>query len=294
MNYGDRKATEITEAIIKALESVNSNDWKMPWTKLYIGSHRNAFSKRPYRGFNPLWLAYVADQKGYTSTYWATFNQWKKAGMKVKKDTKTTPICFWQVDKYTKTLKDGTEEERSGFLFKVYNLVNASCVEGWEEPSVELNSIDILDNCEVTINATGANIQHGGDKACYVPSMDLVKLPNRDQFDTTKDYYATAFHELVHWTGASHRLDRQFGQRFGDNAYAFEELVAELGAVMVCSAHGIDSVSPPNHAQYIKHWIEVLKADPKVLWTAGSKAQAAADYITESQEHGKENEQQAA
>jgi antirestriction protein ArdC len=280
MNYGDRKATEVVEAIIEALETTNSKDWKAPWAKLGIGGHRNAFSKRLYRGFNPIWLAFVADLEGYTSSHWATFNQWKKAGMKVKKDTKSTPICFWQVSKYQKTLKDGTEEERKGFMFKVYNMINASCVEGWEEPSVdELESIDTLDHCEATIEATGATIQHGGDRAFFAPSLDLIQLPERDQFDSTEDYYATAFHELVHWTGPKSRLDREFGKRFGDNAYAFEELVAELGAVMLCAEHGIEAVSRPNHAQYIKGWIETLKADPKALWTAGSKAQQATDYI---------------
>jgi len=280
MNYGDQKAKEIVEAIIKALDSADSKGWKAPWTKLNMGGHRNAFSMRPYRGFNPIWLAFVADREGYTSTYWATFNQWKNAGLKVIKGTKTTPICFWQPSKYTKTLNDGTEEERSGFLFKVYNLINASCVEGWEEPTTEkLEAIDTLAHCEATIKATGANIQHGGDRAFFAPSLDLIQLPQRDQFDSTEDYYATAFHELVHWTGPESRLNREFGKRFGDNAYAFEELVAELGAVMLCSEHGIEAVSRPSHACYIKNWIETLKADPKALWTAGSKAQQATDYI---------------
>lgn len=279
MNYGDRKAKEITQAIIDALENVDAKDWKAPWTNIGAG-HCNAFTFKPYRGFNAIWLAFVAMKQGYASTHWATFNAWKKAGHKVKKGSKSTSICFWQANKYTKTLKDGTEEERQGFIFKVYNVFNADCVEGWEEPTNDdLKAVDTLAHCEATIEATGANINHGGDRAFFAPSLDAIQLPTLEQFESTEDYYATAFHELVHWTGPKSRLNREFGKRFGDEAYAFEELVAELGSVMLCAEHGIEAVQRASHAQYIKGWIKVLKNDHKALWTAGSKAQQAADYI---------------
>jgi len=286
MNYGDRKAKEIVEAIIEALEAGSINGkWKAPWRKLGIGGHRNAFSKRAYRGFNPLYLAFMADKRGYTSSYWATFNAWKKEGHKVTKGAKTVPVCFWQVNTYTKTLKDGSEEEKNGFIFKVYNLINASCVEGWEEPSAdELNEVDTLEHCEETINAIPANIQHGGDKAFFSPTTDFIQMPEINQFENSEGYYATLFHELTHWTGHESRLNREFGKRFGDNAHAFEELVAELGSAMLCAQHGIEVTTRDSHAKYIKSWIETLKADPKALWTAGSKAQNAVDCILEYQE----------
>lgn len=290
MNYGDKKAKEIVTQIIEALESGQADgSWSKPWTNIGTGQ-RNAFTKRAYRGFNVIWLSFVAMQNGYQSSHWATFNAWKKAGYKVKKGSKSTPICFWQKNTYTKTLKDGTEEEREGFLFKVYNVFNADCVEGWEEPTVDLEPTQTLKHCEATIDATGANIQYGGDRAFFSPSTDHIQMPLIDQFDTSENFYATAFHELIHWTGADSRLKREFGKRFGDEAYAFEELVAELGAAFLTAEHGIDTITRDSHAKYIKSWIKTLKDDPKALWTAGSKAQAAADYILEFSEAEELNE----
>lgn len=284
MNYGDKIATEIVESIIKALETGVDGNWSVPWTKLGQ-THKNAFTGRAYRGFNPIWLSYVATSKGYSSIHWATFNAWKKAGHMIKKGTKTTPVCFWNFDEKIVINNDGTESKRSSAFFKVYNLINADCVEGWEEPTIELNPFTPIQHCEKTVNATTADIRHGGDRAFFVPSADYIQMPTPGQFSASETYYATLFHELTHWTGSKARLDREFGKRFGDNAYAFEELVAELGAAMLCAQHGIESITRKSHAQYIKHWIETLKADPKALWTAGSKAQQAVDYIVEMKEH---------
>jgi len=296
MNYGDRIANEVVQNLVDMLESGVDGKWSAPWTKLAGSLPLNASTGKEYRGWNIFGLAIAAIKKEYKSNYWATFNQWKALGAKVKKGSKTETICFWQPNKYEKTNPTtGKVEEKDGVLFKVYRVLNADCVEGWEEPTIEGRTFNAVEECEATINATGANIQHIGNRACYIPSLDCIHLPPREAFDSEENYYATSFHELGHWTGSDTRLNRQFGKRFGDDAYAFEELVAELSAAILCAKHGIEAVTRQSHAQYVAHWVKMLQADPKALFTAGSQASKAVDYITEMREHEQaEEEAQAA
>ena len=122
-------------------------------------------------------------------------------------------------------------------------------------------------------------IRHGGDRAYYAPSIDQIWLPQHAQFRDSESYYAVLVHELVHWTGAKHRLNRQFGERFGDAAYAFEELVAELGAAFIAAQVGLSLALRPDHAAYIASWLNVLEQDPRAIQTAAAQAQQAIDFI---------------
>ena len=125
---------------------------------------------------------------------------------------------------------------------------------------------------------TGALIAHGGDAAFYMPSQDRIQLPHKSAFESESTYYATAFHELTHWTGAKSRLDRDLDKgRFGNPAYAFEELVAEMGAAFTCADHGIQGEL--RHAGYIGHWLKACRADNKAIFKAASLSQKAADYL---------------
>jgi antirestriction protein ArdC len=119
----------------------------------------------------------------------------------------------------------------------------------------------------------------GGNRACYMPGTDTIRIPTIDRFRTAAAYYATRAHESVHATGHSSRLTRTFGERFGDGAYAAEELVAELGAAMWCAQAGISSTTRDDHASYLASWLDILREDPRSLITVASKAQAAVDYI---------------
>ena len=120
---------------------------------------------------------------------------------------------------------------------------------------------------------------HGGDRAFYAPSRDHVQLPDREAFRDTESYYATLLHEIGHSTGSPKRLDREFGKRFGTDAYAFEELVAEFASAMMCGALGVTDTPRPDHAAYIASWLSVLKSDKRAIFTAASKAQAATDLV---------------
>jgi len=115
----------------------------------------------------------------------------------------------------------------------------------------------------------------------YIPSVDQIHLPEYDSFKSGAGFYATAFHELAHWTGSKSRLDRQFGGRFGDDAYAFEELVAELSAAFTCARLGVDNETRQDHAKYIASWLRVLKGDKKAILTAASQAKKATDWIVD-------------
>jgi antirestriction protein ArdC len=135
-------------------------------------------------------------------------------------------------------------------------------------------------------------VKHGGERAFYRPADDIIQMPERERFlgtetsTPTEAYYGTLLHELTHWTGAKKRCDREFGKRFGDQAYAMEELVAELGAAFLCADLGISVTPRQDHAAYIDNWLSVLKADKKAIFTAASKAAQASDYLAGLQDRG--------
>jgi antirestriction protein ArdC len=135
------------------------------------------------------------------------------------------------------------------------------------------------------IAATGAVIRHGGGRACYIPATDEIRMPERAAFtgsatsSAEESYYATLLHELTHWTGPVHRCGRDLSGRFGSDAYAMEELIAELGSAFLCGELGIAAVPRSDHAQYLAHWLAVLKADKRAIFTAASKASEAIGFL---------------
>ena len=143
----------------------------------------------------------------------------------------------------------------------------------------------------VIVVATGATIHHGGGRAFYRPSTDSIQLPPREAFIGTptstpaESYYSTLCHELCHWTSHESRCNRQLGKRFGDQAYAVEELVAELGAAFLCADLRITDAPRTDHAQYLASWLAVMKADKKAIFTAASKASEAAAFLAALQPH---------
>lgn len=182
----------------------------------------------------------------------------------------------------------GDDEEGETRMFARWSVVfNADQVDGFEIPvsGDGKGEAEILEGAESFLKATGADIRQGGSRACYDRTGDYIALPDRGLFhdtDTstaTEGFYSTALHELTHWSGAPHRLNREKGKSFGDSAYAFEELTAELGAAMLCASLGITGSTRADHAQYIDGWLKALKDDKKFIFAAASQAQKAADYL---------------
>jgi antirestriction protein ArdC len=165
-------------------------------------------------------------------------------------------------------------------LARAFHVFNADQVDGWTAPLVpNLPESERIAAAEAFVAAIPANITHGGDSAYYIPALDQVRMPAFGQFARALDYYATLAHELTHWTGAKPRLDRDLSGRFGSDAYAMEELVAELGAAFTAGRLGLPSVPRADHAPYIANWLKVLKGDSRAIFTAAARAQQAADYL---------------
>jgi antirestriction protein ArdC len=267
--------SEITQSIIEQLEA-GAVPWVKPW-KADSSADKNLVSQKPYQGINRLLLGMSSMVKGYSVPVWASYKQWEAIGANVKKGEKGTKIVFYSP--VSKENKQTGDLEKYAVL-KTYFVFNAAQVEGIdivpaETVAAEFTAVELA---EQRIIKTGAAISHGGDAAFYMPSADRIQLPNKSAFDSEANYYATAFHELAHWTGSKTRLDRDLDKgRFGNPAYAFEELVAEMSAAFLCSDYGIQGEL--RHAGYIGHWLKALREDSKAVFKAAALAQKAADYI---------------
>jgi antirestriction protein ArdC len=191
---------------------------------------------------------------------------------------------FWKFANSAADDQDGGDEQSgtgSRLLFtRGYSVFNAGQVDGYtpkEEASVSmLERIERADEC---FNAIGADVRHGGNRAYYTTADDHIQMPTFDAFRDSVSYYSTLAHEHTHWTAKFERCDRQLGKRFGDSAYAAEELIAELGAAFVCAHLGLSTEPREDHSQYIQSWLRVLKADKRAIFTAASKAQQACDWV---------------
>jgi hypothetical protein len=279
----------ITDAIVEALEKGAAN-FEMPWHQNFE-SPVNASTGKFYRGLNVVALWAAAYVKNYSTPYWATFKQWQELGANVKKGEKSTlGMYFSTIDKVV-TDASGNHEVDSYFLVKPFFLFNADQVEGWEKPAAPLlNEAKTLAHVDAFVKQTLADIRSIDDRAYYSPLLDFINMPAKKLFKKTKTstateaYYATMLHELVHWTGAKKRLDRlPLMARQGGEEYAFEELVAELGSAFLCAELGVSNEFRQDHANYIGHWIKVLKNDKRAIFKAAKLGQQATNYLKEFQ-----------
>jgi antirestriction protein ArdC len=261
----------------------------MPWHGVggRIARPTNGATGAAYRGVNIVALWAEAALKGYMSSTWATYRQWREIGAQVRKGQHGAVIVFFkEIDRD----EDGSDEEsdRPRLIARASRVFNAEQVDGWQPPKIETSSrVEVIANVQAFVAATKADIRQGGDTACYRSKEDYIVMPDPARFvgsptrTPTEAYHAVLCHELVHWTGAKHRLDRQFGERFGDTAYAMEELVAELGAAFLCADLRITNELRADHAAYIQSWLKILQSDRKAIFTAASRASQAMDYLTE-------------
>jgi antirestriction protein ArdC len=264
----------VTNSIIAELER-GAIPWVKPW-KADSSADKNFISQKPYQGINRLLLGMSSMSRGYSNPAWATFKQWNEAGTSVKNGEKATHIVFFKPCKTTDKI---TGVESGYCVVRGYAVFNVAQTDMQIIPSVIPDTpFNPVPTCEDRIVKTGASISHGGDAAFYMPSQDRIQLPNKGSFNSEALYYATAFHELSHWTGAKHRLDRSLDKgRFGNPAYAFEELVAEISAAYLCADYKIQGEL--RHAGYIQSWLKACKDDSKAIFKAAALAQKAADYI---------------
>ena len=269
----------VTENIIKQLES-GVAPWRKPWT---CQTPANLLTQEEYRGLNVFTLA----SQGFPSRFWLTFNQATKLGGRIRKGERSSPVIFWNIgDEQETTAQDGAKETSRPFLLRYYSVFNLSQAEGIDIPASLLQETRTNDPIETSeqIVASMPNppVFEQSDKAWYSPSNDAVGMPARDLFHSSEEYYATEFHELAHSTGHAKRLHRENFDNpvsFGSESYSKEELIAEMTAAMLCGIAGIEQRILENSAAYLKTWIARLKSDSRLLVSAASQAQKAADFI---------------
>ncbi len=232
----------ITNQIIAALER-GTGDYTLPWHRSSAPLTRpiNAVTRKAYRGVNVLALWASAEAQDFGHGLWATYRQWQSLGAQVRKGEKASPIVFYKVLDKPEGSEDEARENAGRIFAQGSHVFNIAQVEGYAMPEVpDAEAFDPINDVETFIAATGATIRIHGDSAHYTPSTDMITMPDRERFFATdtasavQNLYAILLHELVHWTGADHRLARTFGKRFGDEAYAMEELVALSGQSAPC------------------------------------------------------------
>jgi antirestriction protein ArdC len=257
--------------------------WVKPWSAT-AGANTpcNAATNRPYSGCNVV-LLWMAQAAGYRTPRYLTFKQALELGGAVRKGQHGTKVYFVKQLQVRDKGSDDEDATRIVPMLREYTVFNVDQCEGLPDRVLTLGEIKVRnrDERDATIDeflaASGADIREGFGEAFYVPSRDFISIPAFGSFKSAAHFYGVAFHELGHWTGHKSRLDRDLRHRFGERAYAAEELVAELCAAFLCAEFSIDG--DMRHAGYIQSWIGLLKADSRAFFTACSKAQAAADYL---------------
>jgi len=285
---------EITAKLIESIEA-NPGRPSLPWRRSAapLFMPENALTKKPYNGINIVSLWVAAEARCYAAPIWATYKQWSEIDCQVRKGEKSSLVVFYK-EYETDPNPDDDSDDGKRRVARASYVFNASQVDGYTLPDQPppLGPIARIEAADRFIRGTGARVEHGGDRAFYRPSTDTIHMPDEDRFcgtDTltrSESYYAVLGHECLHWSGCEKRLNREFGKRFGDAAYAAEELVAEIGSAFLCAELGITQETRADHAQYLAHWLQLLKNDTRAIFTAAAKASEAVGYLKALQPPG--------
>lgn len=264
----------VAEDVI-ALMREHGKDWIKPWASQ--GAPRNPLTGTTYRGMNTILLGLTALRKHYDAPLWATLPQINKAGGAIRKGEKGVQCMFFQ----RRTVGEGDDERVMATVkfFWLFNILGQTTLDIPRPPVRE--STPFAAETLAWAQQMGVQIEHGGDRAYYAPALDRIQMPPAPDFTSDGAYAATLFHEMVHATGHKDRLDRFTNQSalFGNKDYALEELVAELGAAMLCQHRNTDAAPRGDHARYLNNWVQALSDKPGALATAASKATSAVSWI---------------
>ena len=309
---------DLTEKVI-ALMKEHGSDWTKPWRDIAAhGMPRKWDDGYRYTGGNVMILLMSAMKNGYTTNLWNTFAQWEakcadcgKATERIGEDhedfdpdrgvkqERRCKACDGKGHRVAKgqhgevlcrvaTFRKEDDEGNVTYVripryFRVFNLDQLD-----NPPEVEtaesVGNVPVNDRIAEWVKATGLDVRNGSNIAAYSPTEDYITMPNIGQFESENLYWSTLFHEMTHATGHKDRLNRVILNRFGDEKYAAEELVAELGSVFLSAEHGIESEPRPDHAKYLSHWLKALKAEPDLIYTAAGDADKAHVWLDEQVE----------
>jgi antirestriction protein ArdC len=279
---------QVTAKIVAALEH-DLLPWRRMWSSGIGGPHRNALTGKPYRGVNILLLGLHAAEHGFHSTAWATFNQWKQLGCCVHRRPDdvlpgqwgATLAVYIPITQKAEDPEEDEEEEETFWVLKKFTVFNADQVSGAAaeqfqsvaQPDTDLHSEPDYEPAEALIQATGADIRYGGNRACYSLTGDFICLPPKASF-IGGSYYPTALHELAHWSECRVGWDRK------ESNYAMGELIAELASCFLATELGVpNSEDIENHAAYVKSWLAAMKDDPNYIFKASRQASKVCDYL---------------
>ena len=291
-------AQQITSEIVALLEK-GTMPWRQPW-KIAGGGVPLRHSGEGYKGINAFLLGLRAAMMGYSSPYWMTFNQARGLDACVRRGETSSLVVYYgtgkrrDADAAPGTGDGAAEDGESTYRFlKSYRVFNAAQIDGLDasyhpepEGDPEIGP-EPIPECQAFFEAIDADVVFGGDRACYIPSLDRIHLPELDRFESAGAFYATWCHELGHLTKTPARLDRSFGvSSFGNEAYAKEELCVELAAVLLGQRMGFQADHFENHAAYIGSWLKVLKSETRFLFTAAAHAQRIVDWLDAASAEG--------
>jgi len=285
--------TRITDKIIADLEQ-GVRPWMKPWNAEHAAGRITKplrHNAQPYNGINILMLWSAAVAEGYSAPFWMTFRQAKELGGHVRKGEKGELVVY--ANTITRTEADektGEEIEQVIPFMKGYTVFNVEQIDGlpahyYHLAEPVLDPVQRIEHAEEFFAGTGADIRSGGNQAYYAMGSDHIQMPPFEAFRDAESYYATLAHEMTHWTRHPSRLDRDFGRkRFGDEGYATEELVAELGSAFLAADLGIELEPREDHSAYIESWLKALRNDKRAIFHAAAHAQRAADFLHGLQE----------
>ena len=275
----------VTARIIAELEA-GRFPWVQPWVSsggTPLGLPQNASTGRTYSGVNILLLWFAAIEQGRPSQRWLTFKQALAMGGAVRKGEKGTMVVYADTfvpkAEQEKAVGSGGEARRVGFL-KRFTVFHSDQCDGLP-PDPDAKPLpghsEVIPHVEDIIAATGADIRIGGEMAFYAPGPDFIQVPPQEAYFEPINWYRTKLHELGHWTGHSARLNRDVSGGRGGDAYAREELVAELCSAFLCAELGI--APTVRHADYLGAWLGILKGDNRAIFQAASLASKAANFV---------------
>lgn len=297
-NNSKKIIQSITKDVMEAIQSGSLQEWVKPWQS--FGFPWNAFTCKEYGFLNAFWLTNVLVKFGFVYPIWATENQWKKLGYSLKagESPKTEVVYPYHVHipiiPQKKTAVDGGEDDqgeieieyKSCLVHRVYPVLNISQVK-IPDCEYEMFVKKTVQNAPESVSAFVQSIKHkmeeiGNDRAAYVVDSDTIWMPKKEYFKTEADYWAVYLHELGHWTGAFHRLNRDLSD--GIRNYAFEELVAELCSAIFAGEFGFSGEL--QHKEYIGSWLVILENNPRAIVKAGYLAMEAVEYLKKEAKKG--------
>lgn len=284
----------VTSAIVARIEAGDVLPWHQPWKAGHAAgpvSRPLRHNGQPYSGINVLWLWLAAEAHGYACPLWLTYRQAQEIGGNVRKGERSTQVVYASTFEKKETAADGTTSKRRIPFLKTYAVFNAEQCDGLPGHFTATvpppaGHVDPLPAVLDFARNTGADIREGGARACYVPADDFIRMPAAATFESPEAHAGTLAHELAHWTGHGSRLARDLSGRFGQEAYAAEELIAELAAAFLAADIGFEAQPRDDHAAYLGSWLKVMKADKRAIFTAASAASRAAAYLHSLQPGG--------